>query len=181
MQEILYADDPIWNKRHDRAYDPRRLAWVGNDEFQHVRAGLSGKTPRPSEAVKVTYPNPQQAVLDVTLDSPGLVVLADIYYPGWELKIDGKPAPIYRVNGVMRGAAVPAGSSSAGLYLRPPVVSGRPARVDRRPGRFLILGWLLDAGPVIPRWRRDPVLIATRRQQDRPVSFVMRLGVFAQR
>ena len=43
---------------------------------------LSGKRPRPSETVKVTYPNPQQAVLEVTLESPGLVVLADIYYPG---------------------------------------------------------------------------------------------------
>ena len=57
----------------------------------------------------MTYPTPEQAVLDVRLDSPGLVVLADVDYPGWELTIDGKPAPIYRVNGVMRGAAVSSG------------------------------------------------------------------------
>ena len=57
----------------------------------------------------MTYPTPEQAVLEVSLDSPGLVVLADVYYPGWELTIDGKPAPIYRVNGAMRGAAVSAG------------------------------------------------------------------------
>ena len=57
----------------------------------------------------MTYPTPEQAVLEVRLDSPGLVVLADVDYPGWELAIDGKPAPIYRVNGVMRGAAVSAG------------------------------------------------------------------------
>ncbi len=42
--------------------------------------------------------------------SPGLVILADVYYPGWELTIDGKPAPIYVVNRLMRGAAVPAGT-----------------------------------------------------------------------
>ena len=31
MEEILYAADPIWTWRDDshRAYDPRRLAWVG--------------------------------------------------------------------------------------------------------------------------------------------------------
>ena len=57
----------------------------------------------------MSYPDPQHAVLEVTLDSPGLVVLADIYYPGWELTVDGKPAPVYRVNGVMRGAAVAEG------------------------------------------------------------------------
>ena len=43
------------------------------------------------------------------LESPGLVILADLYYPGWELTIDGRPAPIYRVNRLMRGAAVPTG------------------------------------------------------------------------
>ena len=57
----------------------------------------------------MTYPSPEEAVLEVSLDSPGLVVLADVDYPGWELAIDGKPAPIYRVNGVMRGAAVSSG------------------------------------------------------------------------
>jgi uncharacterized membrane protein YfhO len=33
-------------------------------------------------------------------------VLADTFYPGWKLTIDGHPAPIYKVNRVMRGAAV---------------------------------------------------------------------------
>ena len=56
------------------------------------------------------YPTPEKAVLDVRLDSSGPVILADAAYPGWELSIDGKSAPIYRVNGVMRGAAVSSGS-----------------------------------------------------------------------
>jgi uncharacterized membrane protein YfhO len=37
------------------------------------------------------------------------VVLADVYYPGWKLTIDGKPAPILRINRLMRGALVSAG------------------------------------------------------------------------
>jgi uncharacterized membrane protein YfhO len=38
-----------------------------------------------------------------------MVILADVYYPGWRLTIDGRDAPIYRANRTMRGAAVPAG------------------------------------------------------------------------
>ncbi|MGO9846361.1 MAG: YfhO family protein [Methylocella sp.] len=38
-----------------------------------------------------------------------MVILADTYYPGWRLTIDGKPAPILRANRMMRGAAVRAG------------------------------------------------------------------------
>ena len=109
MQEILYAPDPIWNEATQRVYDPRSLAWVARDDLAAIRRYLSGAPTTPSETVKVTYPSPQQAVLELNLDSPGLVILADVYYPGWELAIDGKPAPVYRVNGSMRGAAVASG------------------------------------------------------------------------
>jgi hypothetical protein len=109
-QEVLYAGDPIWNDPRLHAYDPHTVAWVGKDDWNAIRRNLSDRTTSASETVKVTYPHPQKAVLEVRLDSPGLVVLADVYYPGWELAIDGNPAPIYRVNGSMRGAAVSSGA-----------------------------------------------------------------------
>jgi hypothetical protein len=108
MQEILYAGDPIWNDTTMRVYDPRTVVWVANDE-PALRPYLSGRMPRSSEAVTVSYPDPQHAVLEVDMDAPGVVVLADVFYPGWELTIDGTRAPIYRVNGLMRGAAVKQG------------------------------------------------------------------------
>ena len=39
----------------------------------------------------------------------GLVILADTFYPGWRLAIDGVPAPILQANHLMRGAAVKSG------------------------------------------------------------------------
>ena len=110
MEELLYADDPLWYDPTKVAFDPHQLAWVGSDIQSEINPYLSGRSARPGETVRVTYPTPQQAVLDATLESPGLVVLADVFYPGWVLTIDGKPATIYRVNGLMRGAAVPAGN-----------------------------------------------------------------------
>jgi Bacterial membrane protein YfhO len=110
VKEMLYAADPIWNEVNRHAYDPRELAWIGDDDLAKISSYISAQPTKPSEAVKVTYPNPQQAVLEARLDSPGLVILADSYYPGWELTIDDKPAPIYRVNGAMRGAAVLSGA-----------------------------------------------------------------------
>jgi hypothetical protein len=108
MQEIVYADDPLWHDDNRHAFDARRVAWLNNDIIAELSPYLSGRATRASETVKVDYPSPQTVVLDVTLESAGVVVLADVYYPGWELTIDGKPAPIYRVNRLMRGAAVPA-------------------------------------------------------------------------
>src|SRR5205823_7921293 len=63
----------------------------------------------PAESVEVARHEPQRVELRATLERPGLVILADTYYPGWTLTIDGQPAPIYRTNRLMRGAAVPAG------------------------------------------------------------------------
>jgi hypothetical protein len=109
MKELLYEPDPVWNDASQPVYDPHSVAWIAREDRAAIRGYLSGQKTGASETVNVTYPSPEQAVLDVRLDSPGVVVLADVDYPGWELMIDGKPAPTYRVNGLMRGAAVSAG------------------------------------------------------------------------
>jgi hypothetical protein len=111
MQEILYAEDMLWNDPTHVAFDPHRVAWLADEDLSLLGPGLSGRPPSPTESVQVTYPTPQQAVLEAHLDSPGLVILCDVYYPGWVLKIDGKPATIYRANGAMRAAYVSAGNS----------------------------------------------------------------------
>jgi uncharacterized membrane protein YfhO len=63
----------------------------------------------PDESVTITRHEPQRVELLVRLRQPGLVILADSYYPGWQLTIDGQPAPILRANRMMRGAAVTGG------------------------------------------------------------------------
>jgi uncharacterized membrane protein YfhO len=70
---------------------------------------LTGARTGRDERVTIAEYTPQRVVLDAALDQPGLVILADVYYPGWRLTIDGANAPVYRVNRMMRGAAVPAG------------------------------------------------------------------------
>ena len=117
-----------------------------------LRPNLSGEKTKASEAVKVSYPDPQHAVLEVTLDSPGVVVLADVYYPGWELTIDDKPAPVYRVNGSMRGAAVDKGFHHL-------VYSYAPKSFQVGQLVSLVgLGVLLVFGLAFARWPVDPVL-----------------------
>jgi hypothetical protein len=109
MQEIVYENDPLWSDGTLQAFDPLRVVWIDRDRRNDLRRYLSGKAPHSSEAVKLTYPSPQRVELDVELRSPGIVVLADIDYPGWELTIDGVSAPVYPVNRAMRGAAVKEG------------------------------------------------------------------------
>lgn len=47
--------------------------------------------------------------LDVQTDRPSVVVLHDIYYPGWDVTVDGQPARMLRANLLFRGVEVSAG------------------------------------------------------------------------
>jgi hypothetical protein len=123
MQEIVYSDDRFWHDPTLQVYDALQLAWVEQDQFLELAPylpDLQGGSRRRSETVKVSYPSPQRVEIEATLERPGLVVLADIFYPGWSLTIDGTPAPIYPVNRLMRGAAVKAGHHRLVYAYSPP-------------------------------------------------------------
>src|SRR5262249_55330021 len=52
---------------------------------------------------------PSRVTLDLDMATPGLLVLADLWYEGWHATLDGQPVPVLRVNHALRGVVVPAG------------------------------------------------------------------------
>jgi len=50
---------------------------------------------------------------------PGLLVLLDNHFPGWEAFVDGEPAPILRANYAFRAVGVPAGPHVIRFTYRP--------------------------------------------------------------
>jgi hypothetical protein len=111
MEEILFSNDPFWNDPGRVLFDPKRIAWVEVDDPRWLSSFLPKTGPLAGDSARmiVAESNPQRVVIEANLASPGLVILADIFYPGWTLTVDGKPETILRVNRAMRGAAVPEG------------------------------------------------------------------------
>jgi hypothetical protein len=76
-----------------------------------------------TEACRIELYEPQRVVLNAELTSPGLVVLADMFYPGWDLTVDdgtgARPAEILRTNRVLRGVSLPAGNFRLEFRYRP--------------------------------------------------------------
>ena len=119
MEQMLYLADPFWNSPNRTVYDLRSLAWVEVADRSGVNRFLAGGPTGSGETVDVTYPSPNRVELDANLERPGLVILADTFYPGWTLTIDGQPAPILRANRMMRGAAVESGRHRLVYEYRP--------------------------------------------------------------
>ncbi len=108
--EIEAAPEPVVLSAEVAQVVPLAPDVVGVDiELPEPLDYLPGQAPGLSEPVTITSYTPQRVELDADLERPGLVVLADVYYPGWTLTIDGAPAPIYRANRLMRAAAVKSG------------------------------------------------------------------------
>jgi hypothetical protein len=81
-------------------FDPRAVAYVASD------LGLRGDCHGSAE---ITAETPCEVHVAVDLDQPGLLVLADQWYPGWKAYLDGKPVPVVPANYAIRGVPLPAG------------------------------------------------------------------------
>jgi hypothetical protein len=109
LREILYPGDSLWSEPGLAPIDLRANAWLEPEVLEALAPYLPGGRPQANESVRVRYDSPQRVSLQAHLIRPGLVVLADVHYPGWRLTLDGRPTPVVCVNTLMRGAAVPAG------------------------------------------------------------------------
>ncbi len=133
----------------DRARREERLAsW----EFEPSRLALVEQPlALPDSCVgtaRVVEELPAELVLEAELATDGLVVLADRWEVGWSAEVDGVEVPVLRVDGVLRGVALPAGSHRIVMRYWPDGLT--PGLWALLVGGLLVLGWELL------RWRLRP-------------------------
>ena len=65
----------------------------------------------PGDTIYMTRYTPNTVEYHATTTNGGIGVFSEIYFPwGWKATIDGSPAPVARVNYVLRALAIPAGT-----------------------------------------------------------------------
>jgi hypothetical protein len=130
------------------------LATLSRDDFDPLaRSWVEGDAPLPADAgdrhghpVRIVEDGERAVELEATLEQPGLVVLADAYYPGWQATVDGTPATILPTNHLFRGVVTPAGTHRIRFEYRPASVRlGLAASA---------VGWLAIAGLAVAGRRR---------------------------
>lgn len=95
----------------DPAFDPSR---------ETVLAGGSAlASSRPGSAADIVAYEPEWIEVRAALAAPGYLVLADTYYPGWQVEVDGRPAEIVRADLTFRAVALEAGEHTVEFRFEP--------------------------------------------------------------
>ncbi len=100
-------------------FDPQHTVVLDED--------ISG--PLPPDAANAADPNAHVGIvayrantmlLEVKSTRPALLLLSEIYYPGWQASVDGAPQPVYRADWNLRAIPVAAGSHTIVMnFLQP--------------------------------------------------------------
>lgn len=89
-------------------FDARHVA-VTEHAVQGLAQDTAGVRPSAGRARLVSY-GAEQIVAEASATQPSLLVLTDVYYPGWKVTIDGHPVQSQRVDYLLRGVLIPPGT-----------------------------------------------------------------------
>lgn len=97
------------------AFDPRQTAVV----VAAADTPLSLAPTDTAEQVDLLEYGSNAMTMQVTAQAPALLVVSELWYPGWRVTIDERAAPLLLVNGALRGVAVPAGTHTVHFWFAP--------------------------------------------------------------
>jgi hypothetical protein len=93
----------------------REAAVVKTTELPKLDPALVVKQVR-----RIPVDDPDRMEFQVSTTGVGLLVIPSNYYPGWEARVNGKPAQIYKTNWVGMGVVVGPGESNVSLRFETP-------------------------------------------------------------
>jgi hypothetical protein len=106
-----------------QAFEPRRTALIETTltELPHLPGGELS----PGSAVRLVQYEPNRMLIETAAPTDTLLVVSEIFYPGWVATVDQRPSQIYLTDYLLRGVALPAGQHRVELrYTAPAARNG---------------------------------------------------------
>jgi hypothetical protein len=97
---------------------PGRTVAITEERLPGLSTWPSGEDRGAGEAA-VAIDEAERTVVQTAAPRPALLVLTDSWDPGWKATVDGRDTPLRRVDYLIRGVGVPAGSHRVELRYRP--------------------------------------------------------------
>jgi hypothetical protein len=130
------SDDAVFKHAYDNKTDFHKIGIVAAALPTALDANAS------NDAVRFRSYEAGSMALDVNASGTGLLVLSEMYYPGWQATVNGRDAEIRKADGAFRGILVPRGASLVELrYV--PVTAYAGAAMSLGMAGCILLGWFL--------------------------------------
>jgi hypothetical protein len=71
------------------------------------------------DQLRIVENRPGRTVIDAELGCKGMLIVSDLYFPGWQATVDGRRAEIHEVYGFLRGVVVEGGRRRVEMVYRP--------------------------------------------------------------
>ncbi|HXF69241.1 MAG TPA: YfhO family protein [Thermoflexus sp.] len=91
---------------------------------------------------------PNRLEFRVETDAPALLALSEVFYPGWQARLDGHLVPIHRINFTFRGVVIPPGTHHLVMVFRPASLTLGMALAAVALGVILLLSLTGRKGPI---------------------------------
>lgn len=116
---------PITSAIKDPAFNPSETAIISAGvhpptSWNRRDTSFSASVPTaPAEVFGYVRNSAQRVRLKVRTSTPAMLVLSEVWYPGWSVKLNGNPARLLRVDGALRGVFVEPGEWQVEFSYRP--------------------------------------------------------------
>ncbi len=113
----ISSEDLVFVKRFDDTWLYKNTKALPRAWVQDSIDEQTGGRVRPAEILEWT---PNRIVVEA--EGPGLLVLSEIFYPGWKVKVDGQSSDLEKPLGLLRGVLLESGVHTVAFDFRPILV-----------------------------------------------------------
>jgi uncharacterized membrane protein YfhO len=112
---VLKDDEEVLKVIKKVDFNPREALLITRGEYEKVEKDFhkeKGVLPHNFKGnVKILKYSPKQVEIETNGNDSGFLVLADNFYPGWDVYVNGREDTVLRVNYNFRGVALPRGKN----------------------------------------------------------------------
>ncbi|MDR1224642.1 MAG: hypothetical protein LBL07_17455 [Tannerella sp.] len=118
LGNVWFADEIKWVDTPDeeilalKEFNPKQTVYI-DKEWQSALTGWESLQHEKDSTASIRmtdYANPGNIIYESNSEKPHFAVFSEVFYKTWHAFIDGREAPLVRVNYILRGLEIPAGN-----------------------------------------------------------------------
>jgi hypothetical protein len=132
--DVVEGEAAILSAMESPDFDPSRTVVLEEALPPKIVQALEAAPAADGSTARIVSYEPRRVSVEVVLENPGLLVLSDVYYPGWRALADGQGSKIYPADYLFRAVYLDSGQHKVEFVYDP---------LSYKAGLWLSLGTLL--------------------------------------